>query len=210
MSRMKYKNGILFLDEYEKVSENKDIASCLLHITDFQQNHEFRDNYLSDVKIDLSQLWFIYSMNDLPVDSALCDRLFVVNVPAYNRKEKVNILKDFVLPKALVNIGRDKDDIVMNDEVANHIVKIVSSESSGIRRLEQITKDMVNKLNFIVLNKDTDGNLPDVFNFMSFVDDNKINIFKDVEYPITMSTEMFDQLFKSIETKTSLPFGMYM
>ena len=57
----------------------------------------------------------------------------------------------------------------MNDEVANHIVKIVSSESSGIRRLEQITKDMVNKLNFIVLNKDTDGNLPEVFNFMSFV-----------------------------------------
>ena len=34
LSRMKYKNGILFLDEYEKISANKDIVSTLLHITD--------------------------------------------------------------------------------------------------------------------------------------------------------------------------------
>ena len=39
LQRMKYKNGILFFDEYEKVSEKTDIASCLLHITDFQQNY---------------------------------------------------------------------------------------------------------------------------------------------------------------------------
>ena len=102
---MKYKNGILFLDEYEKISENKDIASSLLHITDFQQNHEFQDNYLSDIKIDLSQLWFIYSMNELPKDTALRDRLFVINVPAYSKHDKATILKDYVLPKTLRNIN---------------------------------------------------------------------------------------------------------
>ena len=98
-TRMKYKNGILFLDEYEKASEKTDIASCLLHITDFQQNHDFKDNYLSDVKIDLSELWFIYSMNELPKDSALRDRLFVINVPSYKCKEKEQILTRFVVPK---------------------------------------------------------------------------------------------------------------
>ena len=40
MQKMKYKNGILFFDEYEKISENKSITSLLLHVTDFQQIHE--------------------------------------------------------------------------------------------------------------------------------------------------------------------------
>ena len=62
LSRMKYKNGILFLDEYEKISANKDIVSTLLHITDPSQNHIFRDQYLNDITIDLSAIWFIYSM----------------------------------------------------------------------------------------------------------------------------------------------------
>ena len=51
-----YKNGILFFDEYDKVSSNKSIMSTLLHITDFGQNHEFVDNYLADLKIDLSSI----------------------------------------------------------------------------------------------------------------------------------------------------------
>ena len=40
----KHWNGILFFDEYEKISNNKDIVSLLLHVTDPQQNLDFRDN----------------------------------------------------------------------------------------------------------------------------------------------------------------------
>jgi ATP-dependent Lon protease len=209
LSRMRYKNGILFLDEYEKVAENKDIASCLLHITDFQQNHEFKDNYLSDVKIDLSQLWFIYSMNDLPTDSALRDRLFTINIPAYTKFEKTNILKDFVIPKTLRNIGLRDTDIVLSEEVSRYIVTAVSCEDSGIRRLEQISKDLVNKVNFIVMNKNSDGRIPDIFDFMSF-NNKDSDVFDNISYPISLTIDMFDLLFKSVKTKTSLPFGMYL
>ena len=208
LSRMKYKNGILFLDEYEKVSENKDIASCLLHVTDFQQNHEFRDNYLSDIKIDLSQLWFIYSMNELPVDTALRDRLFVINVPAYTQSEKSKILKDFVIPKTLRNINQDPYAITMGDAVAQQIVNVSSPDGAGIRRIEQVAKDLVNKINFIVMNQDTDGNLPDVFNFMSFSTDESEKIGK-LTLPIELTIELFDILFKSVKAKSALPFGMY-
>jgi len=207
LSRMKHKNGILFLDEYEKVAENKDIASCLLHITDFQQNHEFRDNYLSDLSIDLSRLWFIYSMNDLPSDAAICDRLFIINVPSYKIDEKIHILKDFVIPKALKNIGRDPTDIIMTEEVAKHIVVATSLDDSGIRRIEQIAKDLVNKLNFIIINQASNGKLPEIFNFMSFSSDE--HCIDNLNYPVTLSIDIFDILFKSIKTKTSLPFGMY-
>ena len=208
LSRMKFKNGILFLDEYEKVSENKDMASCLLHITDFQQNHEFRDNYLSDIKIDLSQLWFIYSMNSLPEDAALRDRLFVINVPAYTQTEKCNIFKNFVMPKMLKNIGLNKKDIVISDETAQHIVNASSPDEAGIRRIEQIAKDLINKINFIVNNQDTEGNLPDLFNFMSFI--NSDSKLEKLTYPVTITRELFDMLFNSIKTKSTLPFGMYL
>ena len=209
LSRMKYKNGILFLDEYEKVAENKDIASCLLHITDFQQNHDFKDNYLSDVTIDLSQLWFIYSMNELPTDSALRDRLFTINIPAYSKSEKTNILKDFVIPKTLSNIGLKKTDIVLSEEVSRYIVTAVSDEDSGVRRLEQISKDLINKVNFIVMNKDSNGKIPEIFDFMSF-NNKDSDVFDNISYPIELTTDMFDLLFKSVKTKTSLPFGMYL
>ena len=97
--------SVYLRSEFEKISDNKDIVSFLLHVTDPQQNHQYQDNYFADIKIDLSQLWFIYSMNELPTDSALRDRLFVINVPAYSNKEKVHILRDFVIPKMLKNIG---------------------------------------------------------------------------------------------------------
>ena len=206
LSRMKYKNGILFLDEYEKVSENKDIASSLLHITDFQQNHEFQDNYLSDIKIDLSQLWFIYSMNELPKDTALRDRLFVINVPAYSKHDKATILKDYVLPKTLRNINLRNNDVYIDDKSSQYIVNCISSEESGIRSIEQNIKDIVNKINFIVINQDNDGNIPKEFNFMSF--DTKD--MSKLSYPVELTIDLFDILFKSIKTKSTLPFGMYM
>ena len=66
LSRMGYKNGIIFLDEFEKTSGKKGISSTLLHLTDFTQNHEFRDNYLADITIDLSNTKRIIG-NRLPV-----------------------------------------------------------------------------------------------------------------------------------------------
>ena len=52
--------------------------------------------------IDLSNLWFIYSMNSLPVDSALKDRLFIIELEGYNLEEKINIMKKFVIPNILL------------------------------------------------------------------------------------------------------------
>ena len=103
---MKYKNGILFLDEFDKISDNKDLCSALLHITDPIQNSEFRDKFLSDITIDLSYLWFIYSMNELPTDSALRDRIYTIEVPGYQLEDKICIVIDYLFPKALKNIKK--------------------------------------------------------------------------------------------------------
>jgi len=153
VSRMGYKNGIIFFDEYEKVSENSEITSSLLHITDFSQNSGFRDNFFNELTIDLSSIWFIYSMNDLPRDKALKDRIYSIHVDGYSEKEKVRIASDYLFPKNLVNIGKTKNDLVLTDEVVRYLVQKVCGEEKGTRNLEKAVKDMINKVYFLVTNQ---------------------------------------------------------
>jgi len=196
LTRMKYKNGILFFDEYEKISHNRDIVSFLLHLTDFSQNNEYRDNYLSDVTIDLSALWFIYSMNELPEDKALQDRIFVIRVEGYTHVEKVRIMVDFLFPRHLASQKLTRTDVVITDEVASHIIHKVSNESEkGIRTIEQAVKDIIHKLSFLVFHAD------------------KIEIGfglnRKVEYPVTLTNAMIDVLLKDFKQKTPGYVSMY-
>ena len=187
LKRMKYKNGILFLDEFDKISDNKDICSSLLHITDPIQNSEFRDNFLSEITIDLSCLWFIYSMNELPRDSALRDRIYTIEVPGYKFEDKILIIIDYLFPKALKNINTSIDSVKITKNTAKYLIeKISSNEDEGIRTLEKTINNIVTKLDFIVKHQDKSGNLKG-FN-MSF------NIGKFIKYPITLTDEIINIL----------------
>ena len=156
MTRMGYKNGVLFFDEYEKVSGNSDVTSTLLHVTDPTQNSQFRDNYFDELNIDLSNLWFIYSMNSQPGDDALRDRIFIVNVPGYNEKDKIVIMRDHLVPRALRNINRSVGDITFPESVLKELIKEVSpDQNTGMRPLERSITDIVNKLNFILMHQNT-------------------------------------------------------
>ena len=205
LTRMKYKNGILFFDEFEKISDNKQILAALLHITDFQQNHEFVDNYLADLKIDLSSLWFIYSMNMFPIDSALRDRLYIIELDGYNVDEKISILKNFVLPKLLKNIGLDKFAVQIDDEIARNLITKYDKDTKGIRNIENLVKDIISKINFLVKNYD---NL-EYYKCLSFTCKDKL------EYPVIITQDLLDDLLKSNSKElggkfAKPPFGMYL
>lgn len=149
--RMGSKNGILFFDEVDKVSGNKDVCATLLHITDSSQNREFQDNFLGGgIKIDLSHLWLIYSMNSLPDDSALADRIYTVTVDGYTRQEKCTIIRDYLLKKLLMNIGLNKDTVSISSDGIEYILDI-TEENSGIRGIERTITEILNKVNFVRL-----------------------------------------------------------
>ena len=114
---LKCKNGILFMDEFEKISDNKDVVNSLLHITDTSQNKNFHDNFFGEIAIDLSNIWFICSMNDKPVDKALSDRIFYIKIDGYSKKEKIEIVKSYLLPRSLKNIGLNDTDVSMNEDI---------------------------------------------------------------------------------------------
>lgn len=195
LMRMKYSNGILFFDEYDKVSQNPDIIASLLHITDFSQNASFRDNYLSDIEIDLSKLWFIYSMNEMPENSALRDRIFPIFISGYDSKDKVRIIVDYLFPKHVQNVGLDTSQIVVSDEVASYIIQKaqLDDKDKGIRTIEKAVKDIINKLSFVL------NHTADDFEKFSFV------IKAPIQLPYTLTTEFVNACLKNF--KQHLPEG---
>ena len=202
ISRMKVKNGILFFDEFEKVSSNKDIVSFLLHLTDPQQNSEYRDNYLSDITVDLSNMWFIYSMNNVPEDTALRDRIFTIKVPGYSINEKVNILIKHTLPKALINIGKKKNDVIMSTDVAKYFITKLELNEDGIRGIESNIRDFINKIHFLVKHQDKDGKLNE-FTCIKFNTDFKL------KFPVTVTNDIIDILMKRPINKNPSLVYMY-
>ena len=197
LRNMKYKNGIMFFDEYEKISDNKDICSALLHITDPTQNSTFSDQYLSGLKIDLSNIWFIYSMNSLPEDSALRDRIFLIEIKGYSRQDKINIVKDYLIPKALKNLNRSNGDIIMKESTISYFInRVEDMDDNGVRNLENNINDICNKIDFIVTHQNADGKL--IGFDMSF--DLKIKL----KYPVTITEDIISKFIKTSEISDSI------
>lgn len=202
LMRMKYKNGILFLDEFEKITNSKnsnDIKSFLLHLTDFQQNTEYRDSYFSEITIDLSNIWFIYSMNDFPDDSALQDRIHFIQVDGYKLNEKIKIMKNFVIPKILENLNLQKDSIIFSEDICKYIIEKVGDNTEGIRTIENISKDIIQKLYFLVKNKDNIDSLNISFKCDTIID-----------FPITLTNDIVDKLIKSSSKNKDKLHHMYL
>uniref|UniRef100_A0A6C0KF00 Uncharacterized protein n=1 Tax=viral metagenome TaxID=1070528 RepID=A0A6C0KF00_9ZZZZ len=153
--RMGSKNGILFFDEFDKASDKKDIMSTLLHITDFSQNNEFRDNYVPELAQDLSRIWFIYSMNELPTDPAMLDRLEVINVDEYTTDERILISKNYLIPKytSELKIG---EFATFSESGIKTIVEISSGKNykKGVRDLERCINLIVEKVYFYICNRE--------------------------------------------------------
>ena len=187
---MKCNNGIIFFDEVDKLSESdkgKEVAWNLLHITDFAQNNDFRDKYLCDIPIDLSKIWFIYSMNDDKfMDKALRDRLPVINVDGYQETDKIIIAKNYMIPKILKNLNMNDTDIIIENDVIQYIISKYSLNlNSGVRELDQILNRIFTRINLyknIVLKKNNIGNIKLTY---------KIDNFK---LPLQMTNKIVDQL----------------
>ena len=180
-------NPIIFMDELDKIDTVRhglSVMNKLIEITDFSQNHEFEDLYYQDVKLDLSQCIFVFSLNHLEnVDPILRDRLEIIHVKGFNTKEKVKIALEYLIPSALKQFGFKKDDIVFSDKIVKYINLQVDDEK-GVRKLKEAIVKICRKINMLRFTKEN------------------TDFKKTYEIPITITEQIVDKIL----TKPDKPF----
>ena len=135
-------NPVIVLDEVDKLSSDfkGDPSSALLEALDPEQTTAFHDNYL-DIDYDLSNVLFITTANNIDnIQPALKDRMEMINVSGYLAEEKMEIAKNYLIPKQLNEHGLEKGQLRIDKTALSKIIDEYTRES-GVRGLEkQIAK----------------------------------------------------------------------
>jgi len=149
LANLKTNNAIIMFDEVDKLGDTpqgKLAQHALLHVSDTADNKEFQDNYLKNTSHDLSKVLFIFCMNQTDcLDDALKDRFDIVYVDDYTRDEKVEIFKNYMLPKALETVGMKRNDVIVMDSAIKKMLD--KNPHYTLRSVDKFIKDLIGKIN---------------------------------------------------------------
>ncbi|MBX3289022.1 MAG: endopeptidase La [Acidobacteria bacterium] len=165
LRRVSVNNPLMMLDEIDKLGNDYrgDPASALLEILDPAQNNTFRDNYI-DLPFDLSKVFFIATANSLgPIPMPLRDRMEIITIAGYSDREKLNIAKQYLIPRQITENGLQPERFTITDAAVN-LLSTRYTREAGVRQLERTVGNLARKValkvaegateNFVIDTKD--------------------------------------------------------
>jgi ATP-dependent Lon protease len=148
-------NPIFYFDEIDKLSDSKsrEINGILTHVLDEEQNDKFQDNYLSNIPIDMSKVFFVLSFNEPEkIDPIVLNRMKIIYIEPPSKDDKVIIAATKMIPDIidLLNIKKDKY-INLDEELLKYIVYNKVPKEDGVRQLRKCLEKIFNKINYLLL-----------------------------------------------------------
>ena len=142
---------VFLIDEVDKMGQDSrgDPSSALLEALDPEQNVSFLDNYL-DLPFDISDVFFILTANTLDsIPEPLVDRAEIIRIPGYIDQEKIEIARNYLIPKNLEKNGLKKGQVKYTPKALLRIAEEYARES-GVRdyqkALDKINRKIVAEL----------------------------------------------------------------
>ncbi len=143
----KSNNPVFMLDEIDKLGKDfrGDPSSALLEVLDPEQNFSFLDNYIG-IPFDLSKVFFIATANwEDSIPEPLKDRMEVIRLSGYTDPERVQIAKQYLIPRQLENNGLQKKSLQFTTDALNFISRRYTREA-GVRNLERCIGSVCRKV----------------------------------------------------------------
>jgi ATP-dependent Lon protease len=138
MKKVGTTNPVFMLDEVDKLGSDfrGDPSSALLEVLDPEQNDTFTDHYL-ELPYDLSKVMFIATANTGDsIPPPLRDRMEIIEIPSYTRREKLSIARRHLLPKQLREHGISAESLEITDHALDLLIDRYTREA-GVRSLEK-------------------------------------------------------------------------
>ena len=196
LAQAKSMSMILMFDELDKVSatpKGEEIQNLLVHLTDPVQNMEFEDKYLTGIPLDMSRAMLVFSGNDISkIDRILLDRMVVVNLAGYQKKDKIVIAEKYLLPAALKEVNLN-EKVCIPPAIVEHIIETYASDEPGVRELKRCIEQIVQRINMLRMFNVKE--LP--FHIAGF------------SLPFVLKKEHVDLFLKKKDVGGKTPFGMY-
>lgn len=152
----KSRSPVFMIDEIDKMgaSYQGDPSSALLEALDPEQNFSFRDHYL-DLPFDISNIFFITTANTLDsIPRPLIDRMEIIQIPGYIDSEKLEIAKNYLIPKSLEKNGLKKNVVRYTRDALAFIAEAYAREA-GVRNFEKQLDKIHRKLALSIVMDDS-------------------------------------------------------
>lgn len=195
LTQVECMNPIVYFDELDKIDE-RDGASViykLMEIIDYSQNHKFEDTYFSGIPMDLSRCTFIFSLNNKnQLNRILRDRIELIEVGGFTIKDKIQICKNFLIPREMRVNKFEEGDIIISDEIIKRIIDdYIERHDVGVRQLKYLITKIFRRLS--------------VMRFTTNVS-YKMKKLKNEDGVIVIDYKMVDKLLKDVKKIEVLPY----